>query len=178
MLVVATRLEAHLRSICQRGTGSKSEDDQQPETLPDKYESGNHNAPGLVGLDAALSELTRRGLDDIRRHEVEILSQLLEELRGIPGVRLHQDVEAKERVGVVSLTLSSLAPQEAAAILDEHFGIETRAGLHCAPGAHRALGTLEQGGTLRLSPGPFTTSEEIDLVIEAVRALETGSRPR
>jgi selenocysteine lyase/cysteine desulfurase len=174
LLVIAAGLEPHLRSQRQGGTGSRSEEDEQPETLPDKYESGNHNAPGLAGLDAALGWLIDRGIDSVRRHEIEITDRLVEGLRRIPGVALHGDNPAGERVGVVSLTLDTLPPQEAAALLDEHFGIETRAGLHCAPGAHRWLDTLETGGTLRFSPGPFTAMDEVEAAIAAVTQLASA----
>ncbi len=174
LLILARGLEPHLRAIREGGTGSRSEEDQQPDSLPDKYESGNHNAPGLVGLDAALGFLQEQGLEAIRRHEIERNTQLLEGLRSIPGITIYGTHRAEERTSVVSLTFDLLPPHEAALLLDEHFGIETRAGLHCAPGAHRELDTLDNGGTLRLSPGPFTTSAEIDAVLNALRALASG----
>lgn len=175
MLYVAPGLEAELESTRQGGTGTRSEEDQQPEDLPDKYESGNHNAPGLVGLEAGLAWLEQRGLAAVRQHELELLSRLVEGLTGLPGVCVVGPRNVERRCGVVSVVIDGYAPQEAAAVLDEHFGIECRAGLHCAPLMHRALGTFERGGTLRLSPGPFTTVEEIDAAITAIRHLHTAS---
>lgn len=176
LLVIADKLEPHLRSVRQGGTGTKSEEDSQPDTLPDKYESGNHNTPGLVGLDAALGWIQEKGLDALRRHEVEIMTRLLDGLRDVPGIALHGvdwsgEHPAVRCVGVVSLTFDALPPQDAAMILDEHAGLETRAGLHCAPGAHRFLGTFDTGGTVRLSPGPFTTPDEIDAALAAIREV-------
>lgn len=171
LLSIAPGLEAELESTRQGGTGTRSEEDQQPTELPDKYESGNHNAPGLVGLDAGLAWLEARGVAAVRQHEVELLERLVQGLAGLSGVRVVGPNSAARRCGVVSVVLDGYAPQEAAAVLEEHFGVECRAGLHCAPLMHRALGTFERGGTLRLSPGPFTTAEEIDAAVAAVRQL-------
>jgi cysteine desulfurase family protein len=161
-------VEAHLNSLRQGGTGTRSEDDVQPESLPDKYESGNHNAPGLMGLEAAVSWITERGIEPIQQHEHALIRQLLEGLARFPGVRLFGPAKLEDRVGVVSIAVQGTDPQTVAAILDQTFGIEVRAGLHCAPGAHRAIGSFESGGTVRLSVGPFTTTADIDAAIEAL----------
>ncbi|MCC7421531.1 MAG: aminotransferase class V-fold PLP-dependent enzyme [Planctomycetaceae bacterium] len=179
ILVIADKLEPHLRSVRQGGTGTRSEDDSQPDTLPDKYESGTHNTPGLVGLDAALGWIVEKGLHSLRQHEVETMTRLLDGLREIPGIALHGvdwsgDHPATRSVGVVSFTFDALPPQDAATILDEHAELESRAGLHCAPGAHRFLGTFDTGGTVRLSPGPFTTSDQIETALAAIRDVAAG----
>lgn len=150
------------------GTGTRSEEDWQPTSMPDRYESGNHNAPGLLGLGAAVDWLTERGIASIREHEVERTSRLVEGLRGLDTIRIHGPETAEERVGVVSVTVEGFDPRDLATILDENFGIETRAGFHCAPGIHRALGTAETGGTLRFSVGPFTTADDIDAAVAAL----------
>jgi cysteine desulfurase/selenocysteine lyase len=172
LLYVGPRAEAELQPLRWGGTGTHSEDDIQPGELPDRYESGNLNVPGIVGLDAALTELQQRGLQALRDHEVQLTQRLWDALSSLSGVKLFgpspHDVP---RTGIVSLQLASLAPQEAAAVLDEHFGIECRSGLHCAPGVHRALGTLETGGTLRFSVGVFNTEEHIDQTVDAMKAL-------
>jgi selenocysteine lyase/cysteine desulfurase len=158
-----------MRSFRQGGTGSQSESELQPESLPHKFESGNHNAPGLVGLEAALSWIEEQGgPSKLRDHEQDLMGQLISGLLQLPGVRVLGPPDPVRRTGVVSLTIDGLDPQEAAAVLDENFGIETRAGLHCAPGAHAALGTLRSGGTLRLSPGPFTTREHVAAAVAAI----------
>jgi cysteine desulfurase/selenocysteine lyase len=168
VLYVRPGVESRLDSLRQGGTGTRSEDDVQPESLPDKYESGNHNAPGLVGLEAAASWLTQRGVSAIHQHEQSLVGQLLEGLAGIPGVRLFGPAAAAHRVGVVSVAVNGIDPQTVAAILDQTFGIEVRAGLHCAPGVHRMIGSFDSGGTVRLSVGPFTTAIEIAAAIEAL----------
>lgn len=164
-------VEERLASFRQGGTGTRSEDDVQPESLPDKYESGNHNAPGLVGLEAAVSWLLARGVESVHDHAQVLVRQLLEGLTGIPRVRLFGPASERDRVAVVSVGIDGSPPQEVAAILDQSFGIETRAGLHCAPGAHRATGSFELDGTVRLSIGPFTTADDIALAIKALRQI-------
>ena len=174
LLYVAPGVEQELESFRQGGTGTRSEEERQPDTLPEKYEAGNHNAPGLVGLEAALAWIEGRTVARIRGHEETLLEQLLVGLRKLPGVHIFGPQDLARRSGVVSLRIPGYTPQEAAAILDEHFGLECRAGLHCAPRMHRALGTFDEGGTVRLSPGTFTTPDEIDAAIAAVRQLVTG----
>ena len=174
LLYVREGVEDRLQCVRQGGTGSLSETDRQPEHLPDKYESGNHNAPGLVGLDAGLGWLLEQGPEAIRSHEIDMTRQLLEGLSDLPGLTLHGPPDASARTGVVSLSLDGFDPQDAAAILDENFGIETRAGFHCAPRAHQAMGTFDAGGTLRLSVGPFTTAADIDRAVAAICQL-TGT---
>jgi selenocysteine lyase/cysteine desulfurase len=172
LLLLGDRVATELQPLRFGGTGTVSEDDHQPATLPEKYESGNHNVPGLVGFDAALTWLLDHGVEAIRSHEVAVTKQLWDGLADLSGVTLFgpnsQDVP---RTGVVSLQLAGFSPQDAAAVLDDHYGIATRAGLHCAPGVHQSLGTLSTGGTLRFSPGPFTTDEDVAAVIAALREM-------
>lgn len=179
VLYLRPGVESQLDSLRQGGTGTRSEDDVQPETLPDKYESGNHNAPGLVGLEAAVSWLMERGLNGIHQHEQLLVGQLLDGLAPIPGLRVFGPSSAEDRVGVVSVSVRGVEPQQVAAILDQSFGIEVRAGLHCAPGVHRAIGSFDSGGTVRLSVGPFTTSADISAAVEALGQIaKSGSVKR
>jgi cysteine desulfurase family protein len=171
LLYVRPGVEQQLQSVRQGGTGSNSEDDRQPETLPDKYESGNHNAPGLCGLEAALAWIEERGVESIRAHERELTSRLLDGLARIERLHIHGPHDAEKQIGVVSVTIPGFEPQVLASILDESFGIQTRAGLHCAPGAHRGIGTLEGGGSVRFSVGPFTTTDEIDAAVTGLTEL-------
>lgn len=170
LLYVRPGVERRLWPTRQGGTGSRSEDDRQPETLPDRYESGNHNAPGLVGLEQSLAWLEPQEPGRLRAHEVELTERLLSGLSVIENVRTYGP-PAGERVGVVSFNLEGMEPQVVTGLLDESFGIETRAGLHCAPQMHVALGTAAAGGTVRMSVGPMTTPEEIDAAIDAVQQL-------
>jgi len=174
VLYLRPGIEEHLRAARQGGTGSASEDDRQPSELPDKYESGNHNAPGLHGLEAGVDWVLRQGVARLHAHETEQVRRLGEGLARNSGLRVWGAPLSHDRVGVLSISLDGYDPHDLAAILDQTFGIETRAGLHCAPGAHRALGTLSSGGTSRLSVGPFTTDDHIAATVAAFRELTGG----
>ena len=171
LLYIKTGMEDSVESLRQGGTGSQSEDDHQPQTLPDKYESGNHNAPGLVGLEAGLAWLANEDPARLRRHEIELTGQFLEGLAGIPNVTVYGPRDPAQQVGVVSLNVEGYEPQVLASILDENFQIQIRAGFHCAPLAHQTLGTSDLGGTARFSLGPFTTSEHIEAALEALKEI-------
>ena len=168
-------VESRMSSFRQGGTGTRSEDDVQPETLPDKYESGNHNAPGLVGLEAALTWIQARGVPSIQHHEQILVQNMLEGFAKIPGLRVFGPPSDQDRVAVVSVAVEGHEPQQVATILDQNFGIESRAGLHCAPGAHRAVGSFELGGTVRLSVGPFSTSADVTAAIDALQQITSHS---
>jgi selenocysteine lyase/cysteine desulfurase len=149
--------------------------------LPDRYEPGNHNLPGLAGLNAALAWLEDRGLGSIAEHETALRAQAVNGLAELEGVTLYgaganrtEQVPAPNAVGVLSLNVHGYDSQELAAVLDAVHGVQTRAGLHCAPLAHAALGTLATGGTLRLSWGPFTTRGEIGVAVDAILASAGG----
>lgn len=171
LLYIRPGIEERLRSVRQGGTGSDSENDRQPNVLPDKYECGNHNAPGLFGLEAGLAFLQERGVESIRAHERQLTRELLEGLQAIDAVEVLGPTEVEDRVGVVSCRIGGFEPQVLATILDESFQIQTRAGLHCAPGMHRTLGTFDEGGTVRLSVGPFTIPDEIAATLHAFREI-------
>ncbi len=170
-LYIRPGVERELESIRQGGTGSESWQDRQPEGLPDKYESGNLNVPGLAGLSAAAGWLLARGVERIAEHARRLSQRLYDGLACVDGVRVYGPRDPAARVGIVSIRLEQLDPQAAAAALDTAFGIQTRAGLHCAPLMHAALGTLHVGGTLRFSVGAFNTDEEIARTVAAVEEL-------
>jgi selenocysteine lyase/cysteine desulfurase len=174
VLYLRPGIEEQLRACRQGGTGSASEAEEQPATLPEKFEAGNHNAPGLCGLDAGVGWVLEQSPQMLHQHERGLIAQLREELRQLPGMTLYGPSGDADRVGVLSLTLAGWDPQELAATLDQSFGIEVRAGLHCAPGIHRALGTLSGGGTVRISVGAFTTGEDVSAVIAAFRQITSA----
>lgn len=171
VLFVASRVESQLEPLRQGGTGTHSESDVQPESLPDRYESGNLNVPGILGLGAGVDFVLKRGLTALHRHELKLTERMLSGLRAIRGVSVYGPLDAAQRLGVVSFNLAGYDPQEVAALLDAEHTIQVRAGLHCAPLMHAALGTSALGGTIRLSVGPFTTSDEIDETIAAVEEI-------
>ena len=175
VLYIRPGVEERLSPLRLGGTGSQSDEDRQPAMLPDKYEPGNHNASGLAGLSAGLAWLEAQTPAALRRHELALIEALLEGLRGVPGLTLYGPEDLAERVGVVSFRLKSLEPHELAALLDVRFGIQVRSGIHCAPRMHAAIGTLELGGTVRISTGPFTTLEEVAYAVAALKELSRAA---
>lgn len=171
ILVVRAGCEADLPPWLYGGTGSQSEDPNQPETLPEKYESGNLDAPGIIGLGAGVEYLLEHPLEEQRRHEIALMQQFREGLKSVPGIIAYAPPQIEQQVGVLSLNLPEVDPQTLAMILDQNFGLEVRAGLHCAPGAHRHSGSFERGGTVRFSVGPFTTPEQIERAVAALQEI-------
>lgn len=172
LLFVRSGLDDRIASLRQGGTGTQSEDDRQPTRFPEKLESGNHNTPGLFGLEASLNWIEERGLAAIHHHELSLRARLVERLLEFRGVRMFAADRSDDHVvGVLSLSLDDFDPQEASVILDQEFQIQTRAGLHCAPGAHRSLGTATTGGTVRISFSPFNTEADVDHFADAVRQM-------
>jgi cysteine desulfurase family protein len=172
VLYVAPQIENELLPVRQGGTGTRSDEDIQPASLPDRYESGNLNVPGIVGLNSGISLVASQGIDRELGHGRQLLGRLLGELREIEGIQLYGPPMCHQRVGVVSLNLAGYDPQELASLLDAQWSIQTRAGQNCAPRMHAALGTAPSG-TLRLSIGLFNTAEHIDAVIAVVREIAT-----
>jgi selenocysteine lyase/cysteine desulfurase len=178
VLYIRPGVERELRPLRCGGTGTQSEEDRQPDVLPDKYEPGNHNLPGLAGLNAATEFLTDFTIEAIQAHHTQLASRLLEGLREIEGVTIYGPPTAARRSSVVSMTLEGYDPQELAAILESTHRIQCRAGLHCAPRMHDALGTTAGGGTIRFSPGYSTTLEEIDAVVSAIQNVAVAETQR
>jgi selenocysteine lyase/cysteine desulfurase len=135
--------------------------------MPDGFEAGTHNLPGIAGLLAGVEFISEVGLSVIRQHERALLSQAEQVLREIPGVTIYGPENPSDRCSVLSFTAAGVDSALLATELDYGFDIAVRAGLHCAPLAHRTLGTLP-GGTVRISPGWFTTREEIAFFSHAV----------
>ncbi len=170
-LYVGPRAQQHLVPVRQGGTGTQSESDVQPDSLPDRYESGNHNVPAIVGLGAGLEFVRQRGIEALRQHEQALTDRLRDGLQSIAGLRVYGPTDRNDRVGVVGITVDGWPPQELATVLDTAYRVQVRAGFQCAPLLHRALGTAQQGGTLRLSLGAWNTTEHIDSAIEALTDL-------
>jgi cysteine desulfurase family protein len=162
-----------LRPLLYGGTGTRSMSDAQPDELPERLESGTQNVVGLAGLHAALEFLQEIGLNRLREHERALLGQLLTGLRRIPAVQLYGPADTGRHGGALSFTLAGLDPAVVGYRLDHEFDIGVRVGLHCAPDAHRTIGTFPQG-TVRVSPGWFNTHADIDRCLAAVHALAAG----
>jgi cysteine desulfurase/selenocysteine lyase len=159
-----------LQPLMEGGTGSSSLSPYQPDVLPDRFETGTPNGPGLAGLGAAIEFILGTGIDAIRQKEHQLTAQLLEQLSHIPGMVIYGHNDPDHRVAVVSFNVPKVNPEEVGAVLDEVFNVMVRTGLHCSPQAHRTIGTVDYG-TVRVSPGFFNTPEEIDYFIDAVREI-------
>ena len=175
MLYVGKGVESQLQSVRQGGTGTRSEEDSQPETLPDKYEAGNHNVPGIAGMGAGVGELLARGVNAVRTHHRNLTARLIEGLRDVQGVQLTGPANADRQVGVLSLQINGYDPQDVAAILESSYRIQIRAGFHCASQTHRGLGTDVGGGTVRISVGITTTAEDVDATVAAFAEIAASA---
>lgn len=178
-LCIGERARGRLRPLIYGGTGSRSDSDRHPDFLPDVFEAGTLNTVGLAGLAAGIAFIEAQGPEEIRRREMERTGQLLAGLREISGLRIFGPGDARRQTAVVSVNLDGWSCSELALALEERAGVCCRAGLHCAPLSHRQIGTFPQG-TLRLSPGCFTTESEIRIVLDALCELARegkGSRP-
>lgn len=153
------------------GTGSRSSDLNQPDAMPDRFESGTLNTPGILGLQMGLDFIRLHGREKLFVQEYALTQVLMKELNGIPGIKLYGPPIGEPRVPVISFNLGDLDSAEVSYILDDKFGIITRGGLHCAPLIHRRLGTIEQGA-VRVSLGAFSTKQEIEVFVEAIREIQ------
>lgn len=173
-LVVGGRVDVERFEPLKRGgTGSSSGLEEQPGFLPDCFESGTHNVMGLAGLEAGIRWLLDRGVDAVRAHHCELARLLLQGLSAIPGVTVHGTRRVELQTSTVSFAMDRLSPSEAGQALDEQHGVLCRVGLHCAPAAHRTMNTYP-GGTIRFSPGIFTTAEDVERTLHAVERLAKG----
>ncbi len=157
-------------SLRQGGTGADSNSPVNPRELPIYFEAGTPNTVGLCGLLAAIENIP----ENVLEREQEHVGRIMNALREMPGVTIFGPKDPSRRTGAISMTIAGYAPGEIAAILDGSFNIASRAGLHCAPGAHEAIGTHPEG-TIRVSPGPYTTDAEVDALIEAMRQITSAT---
>ena len=171
--LIRSRLAAELEPLIAGGTGSVSHTEEIPDFLPDRFEAGTLNLPGIAGLHAALTWLLARPEGSILAHELTLTERFLRHMETLEGdglLRVIGKHETEGRIGVVSVVPLHLDPAELAFRLDERFGVAVRVGLHCAPAAHRALGTFPEG-TVRFSFGVFNTEDEIDAAAQAVAEI-------
>ena len=164
-----------LDPIKQGGTGSSSHLLEQPDMLPDRFESGTGNGPGIVGLGSGVKYILDKGIEKIRKHEEEITRQFIEGIKEIDQIKIYGPLNIKEQAAVVSINIGDEDSSEISYILDEKYDIAVRSGLHCAPLAHETIGTLEQG-VVRFSFGPFNAYKEIELGIKALKEISQEIR--
>ena len=159
-----------LDPIVAGGTGSASDSEYLPDYLPDRFESGTPNLPGIYGWEAALQYVETRGVEGLRAHEMALCQRFLEGLSSIEGVALCGTEDLNSRVGVVSVDFLHKDNAEAAFELEMDYGILTRCGLHCAPSAHKTLETFPRG-TVRFSLGFASTEADVDAALCAIRSI-------
>ncbi|HOG47579.1 MAG TPA: aminotransferase class V-fold PLP-dependent enzyme [Anaerolineae bacterium] len=170
-LVFGRRVDLARWQLLKRGgTGSRSEQEEQPAFLPDMGESGTPNAVGIAGLLAGVRYVAQRGVAAIREHEMALTGRLTAGLRAIPSVTVYGSGIAAEQTATVSFNIAGLEPSEVGQRLDEEHDIMCRPGLHCAPAAHRTIGTFP-AGTVRLGLGVLSTAEDVDGALQAVARL-------
>lgn len=169
---VSDALSEMLTPLISGGTGSISDKEEVPKFLPDRFEPGTMNLPGIYGLHAALGYVKQRGIDDIRAQELKLTKYLLEGFSAIPAARIVGRRDIVGRAPVVSLDFPEYDNAEIAYLLEEQFGVQTRVGLHCAPNAHKTLGTFPQG-TVRFSIGHANTIQDMEIAVEAVQTVLT-----
>jgi len=183
-----------IRPLKRGGTGSVSEREEQPDFFPDYLESGTGNNVGIAGLGAGVNFILKTGVEKIRRYEQELLARMAKGIIGVPGLTLYGPMKPDEQAPIISVTFDDalpeglhhtiggcggraipatferIHPQEAGTILRELSEIAVRVGLHCAPLAHKALGSFPDG-TVRFSLGYFNTIEEVDIAVEAIKRI-------
>jgi selenocysteine lyase/cysteine desulfurase len=158
------------KPLMHGGTGSHSTSLEQPREMPDALESGTLNAVGIAGLAAGVRFVSGEGVYAIREQEVELLTRMLEGLERMPGITVYGPRDARDRLGIAPLTFDSLSPVDVSRKLDEQYRIACRAGFHCAPAAHRTIGTLETGA-LRVSFSYLNTTGEVDYLLECLSEI-------
>ena len=141
--------------------------------MPDKFESGTPNLPGIDGFQAAVDFILETGVEAMEERERQLTGYFLDGLRDIKGIRLAGPEGLENRVGVISVDFADVDNAEASYRLEQDYGILTRCGLHCAPSAHKTLGTFPQG-TVRFSVGHYTTEAEIDAAVKAIAEIAQG----
>lgn len=168
--LISEALDAQMTPFIAGGTGSQSDSLEMPQNLPDKYESGTMNLPGIAGLHAALSYIEKTGLPIIQDKKMELTRHFLDGVRDLPNVRIAGRQDISNRVAVVSLDFLTMDNAQAAFELEQQYGIMTRVGLHCAPLAHKSLETFPQG-TIRFSFSASNTPEEVNICVKGLRNI-------
>lgn len=168
VLIINNDIE--LRHLKEGGTGSLSSSLEHPDFYPDKLEAGTHNLPGIAGLNAGLKYILNKGTESIYSHEKKLLDIFIKELRKTPKIKIYGPESIEHRIGVVPVNIEGMDSSEVASILDSKYGIAVRPGLHCAPLAHKAIGT-EKLGAVRFGVGPFNKEEDIMAAVKALNEI-------
>lgn len=174
-LLLAPEFAQKLSPLLAGGTGSMSDSEELPRYLPDRFEPGTPNLPGIYGWSASMDYVNQVGLAALREHEITLTKRFLDGLDGISDLRLVGTRKLSRRVGVIAVDFLRMDNAEAADRLEREYEILTRCGMHCAPSAHRALGTFPQG-VVRFSVGYRTTEAEVDCALRAIKELTQNGK--
>jgi selenocysteine lyase/cysteine desulfurase len=167
-------MEKRVRTVREGGTGSASEQDIQPQFLPDKYEPGSHNAIGIIGLSAGVKWVSDRTVEKLACHDLDLVRTFIDGVGDVEGLTYYGPQGVKDRIGVFSIRVDGFAPHELSAILEANYGILTRSGIHCAPLCHQALGTADRGGATRFSFGPFLSKQDVSFATDALAEIASS----
>lgn len=171
LLYIAPHID--LVPLKEGGTGAGISGDEQPLELPDRFEAGTMNTPGIAGLGAGVKFIMEKGIHHIREKEISLMSKLISGLSGASQITIYGSLDAGKRASLLSFNINGIDSTEVAFRLDDEYGIMTRGGLHCAADAHKFLGTYP-GGCVRLSLGYFNAMDDIDAAIKAVLEIAGG----
>ena len=173
--IASDKLEGLIDTVISGGTGSLSDSEEIPDFLPDRFESGTLNLPGIIGLHQALVYLKEAGIDNMRKEKMEITKYFLDQVKEIDGVKVAGKKTVEGRLGVVSIDFEGFDNSIVSFYLSSKYKIMTRVGMHCAPRAHKTLKTFPQG-TVRFSFSHFNTKEEVDICINAIKTILSDLR--
>lgn len=171
-VLLRDELCSQMTPLISGGTGSRSDSEEVPDFMPDRFESGTMNLPGIAGLHRALTYLEEYGIENIARQELAICQRFIDGALTLPDTRVVGKLDTQDRAAIVSLDFQKMDNAEVSFLLDNQYGVMTRCGLHCAPRAHKSLGTFPQG-TVRFSFSHHNTPEEVDTCIEGLRKILT-----
>ena len=171
-MLLRDELCSQMTPLISGGTGSRSDSEEVPDFMPDRFESGTMNLPGIAGLHRALTYLEEYGMENIARQELAICQRFIDGALTLPDTRVVGKLTTQDRAAIVSLDFQKMDNAEVSFLLDNQYGVMTRCGLHCAPRAHKSLGTFPQG-TVRFSFSHHNTPEEVDTCIEGLRKILT-----
>ena len=165
--------DTELKQLKEGGTGSRSSSLEHPDFYPDKLEAGTHNLPGIAGLNAGLKYILNRGTESIYSHEKNLLDIFIKELKNNSKIKIYGPESIEHRSGVLPVNIEGMDSSEVANILDSIYNIAVRPGLHCAPLAHKAIGT-EKIGAVRFGVGPFNKKSDIMAAVKALNEISAG----
>ena len=173
--IASDKLEGLIDPVISGGTGSLSDSEEIPDFLPDRFESGTLNLPGIIGLHQALVYLKEAGIDNMRNEKMEITKYFLDQVKEIDGMKVAGKKTVEGRLGVVSIDFEGFDNSIVSFYLSSKYKIMTRVGMHCAPRAHKTLKTFPQG-TVRFSFSHFNTKEEVDVCIDSIKTILSDLR--